>query len=121
MGSHDSEELLLAPTHSNFFRSAFRGRQRVNPSCANDPNTCLDREKYPWGSDRSTCCFRRFCKDILRDSNHCGGCGKACGYGLVCCDGKCVDVQNDAQNCGSCFEECPGSNRCVYAMCDYGG
>lgn len=115
MGLQNSED---APTHLNFFRAALRGRQRVL-SCANDPNVCSDREKNPWGGD--TCCFRRFCKDTLKDSDNCGGCGKACGYGLVCCDGKCVDVQNDPRHCGSCFEECPGKNTCAYAMCDYGG
>ncbi|XVE82156.1 hypothetical protein DITRI_Ditri15bG0124100 [Diplodiscus trichospermus] len=107
-----------AATHLNFFRAALRGRQRVL-SCARDANICLDREKNPWGG--STCCFQRFCRDILRDSNNCGACGRACGYGLVCCDGKCVDVQNDPHNCGSCFEECPAQHRCFFAMCDYGG
>ncbi|KAJ0035103.1 hypothetical protein Pint_24505 [Pistacia integerrima] len=107
-----------APSHLNFFRSALRGRQRVL-SCATDPGVCLDREKNPWGG--TTCCFRQFCKDTLKDSSHCGACGTACGYGLVCCDGKCVDVQADPQHCGSCFEECPGKNKCVFSMCDYGG
>lgn len=107
-----------APTHLNFFRSALRGRQRVL-SCANDPSVCLDREKNPWGG--TTCCFQKFCKDTMRDRNHCGACGLACAYGLLCCDGKCIDVQNDPQHCGSCFEVCPGQPRCSYSMCDYGG
>ncbi|KAJ4834081.1 hypothetical protein Tsubulata_016279 [Turnera subulata] len=106
------------PTHLNFFRYALRGRQRVL-SCANDPNVCLDREKNPWGG--STCCFQKFCKDTLRDSNNCGACGQTCAFGFVCCDGRCVDVQNDPHHCGSCFEECPGQGRCSFAMCDYSG
>lgn len=106
------------PTHSNFFRSTLRGRERVL-WCANDASVCLDREKNPWGGN--TCCFQKFCKDIMSDLNHCGTCGQACAYGLVCCDGKCVDVNKDPKHCGSCFEECPGQNRCLYAMCDYGG
>ncbi|THG11812.1 hypothetical protein TEA_021052 [Camellia sinensis var. sinensis] len=104
-----------SPTHTNFFR---RGRQRIL-RCGDDPAMCSDRERNPWGGD--TCCFQKFCKDITSDSNHCGGCGHACGFGLVCCDGKCVDVQSDSMHCGACFEECPGENRCSYAMCDYGG
>ncbi|GLT99114.1 hypothetical protein SLE2022_165780 [Rubroshorea leprosula] len=110
-------EEYVVPSHLNFFRSALRGRQRLL-SCAGDPGVCLDRERNPWGG--STCCFGKFCKDTLRDSNHCGACGQACGYGLVCCDGKCVDVQNDTNNCGSCFQECPAKNRCSFAICGYG-
>lgn len=106
------------PTHSNFFRSTLRGRHRVS-WCAGDPKVCTDPEKNPWGG--TTCCFQKFCKDIASDNNHCGVCGRACDYGLVCCDGKCVDIQSDSQHCGACFEECPLQNRCSYAMCDYGG
>lgn len=106
-------------THLNFFRAPLmRGRRRVL-SCASDANICLDREKNPWGG--TTCCFQQFCRDTHRDPNNCGACGRACAYGLVCCDGKCVDVQNDPRNCGSCFEVCPGQSRCSFAMCDYGG
>lgn len=106
------------PTHLNFFRSALRGRQRVL-SCADDPRVCVDRGKNPWGG--STCCFRKFCKDTLRDSDNCGACGQTCAYGFVCCDGKCVDIRNDPRHCGSCFQECPGQGRCSFAMCDYSG
>ncbi|XP_050219482.1 stigma-specific STIG1-like protein 1 [Mercurialis annua] len=93
-----------APQHLNFLRSTtLRGRQRVI-SCANDAEVCLDREKNPWGG--TTCCFRKVCRDTLRDSRNCGACGKTCGFGFVCCDGKCVDIQNDPKHCGACFEVC---------------
>ncbi|KAI3728158.1 hypothetical protein L6452_16788 [Arctium lappa] len=105
------------PTHSNFFRAVSRGRQRVL-SCGNDPDFCSNREKNPWGG--AVCCFGKFCKDVMIDPNHCGGCGHVCGYELICCDGKCVDVRNDPRHCGGCFEECRGEGRCSYAMCDYG-
>ncbi|GLT32501.1 hypothetical protein SLA2020_071660 [Shorea laevis] len=111
------QEEYDVPRHLNFFRSAKRGRQRLL-SCGGDPTVCLDRERNPWGG--STCCFGQICKDTMRDSNHCGTCGHACAYGLVCCDGKCVDVRNDSNNCGSCFQECPGKNQCSFAMCGYG-
>lgn len=107
-----------APTHLSFFCSGLCGRHRFL-WCANDPVVCLDRKKNPWGG--STCCFQQFCKDTLSDVNHCGACGRVCGHGLVCCDGKCVDIQNDPHNCGSCFQECPGQNGCSYAMCEYSG
>ncbi|GFZ13990.1 hypothetical protein Acr_24g0001800 [Actinidia rufa] len=113
-----SHGLSHNPTHINFFRSALRGRQRTL-WCAHDPSACLDREKNPWGG--TTCCFQKFCKDTASDKDHCGACGHACAFGLVCCDGNCVDVQNDPQHCGGCFEECHGENKCSFAMCDYGG
>ncbi|KAK8604886.1 hypothetical protein V6N13_082353 [Hibiscus sabdariffa] len=105
------------PTHLNFFRAGFRGRTRVL-SCANDASICLDGEKNPRGGRK--CCFQQ-CKDVLRDSNNCGECGKVCGYGFVCCNGKCVDLLNDPRNCGSCSQQCPRINGCTFAMCDYGG
>ncbi|KAL4570295.1 hypothetical protein LXL04_025947 [Taraxacum kok-saghyz] len=105
------------PTHSNFFRAVSRGRQRVL-GCQNDPNFCSDRKKNPWGG--SVCCFGKFCKDVMSDRNHCGGCGHVCGYEVVCCGGECVDVRNDGRHCGGCFEECGGQGRCSYGMCDYG-
>ncbi|KAJ0811705.1 putative stigma-specific protein Stig1 [Helianthus annuus] len=105
------------PTHSNFFRALSRGRQRVS-WCQNDPDFCSNPEKNPWGG--SVCCFGKFCKDVMADRNHCGGCGHVCGYEFVCCDGKCVDVRNDPRHCGGCFEGCSSPGRCAYAMCDYG-
>ncbi|MFS8030486.1 putative stigma-specific protein Stig1 [Helianthus anomalus] len=105
------------PTHSNFFRALSIGRQRVS-WCQNDPDFCSNPEKNPWGG--SVCCFGKFCKDVMADRNHCGGCGHVCGYEFVCCDGKCVDVRNDPRHCGGCFEGCSSPGRCAYAMCDYG-
>ena len=112
LGMQESDR---TPAHLMFSRS---GRLRV-VSCANDPEVCLDREKNPWGG--TTCCFQKLCRDTLRDSRNCGACGRTCGFGFVCCDGRCVDVQNDPKYCGSCFEECTGEGRCSFGMCDYGG
>ncbi|KAG2721444.1 hypothetical protein I3843_02G068900 [Carya illinoinensis] len=92
-----------------FFCYALRGRNRVL-SCAKNPNVCSDRGKKPWGG--STCCFQQFYKDTMRDMNHCGECGRACAYGLVCYDGKCVNIRNDPHHCESCFEECPRKSSC---------
>ncbi|KAK6913768.1 Stigma-specific protein Stig1 [Dillenia turbinata] len=79
ISSHAKDSFASTSTHMNFFRSAFRGRQRVL-SCADNPSVCLDREKNPWNGN--TCCSG-LCKDIMSDANNCGGCGKACGYGLI--------------------------------------
>ncbi|KAK6930174.1 Stigma-specific protein Stig1 [Dillenia turbinata] len=118
MGINSHARDSVAPsTHMNFFWSALRGRQQVL-SCADNPSVCLDREKNPWNGN--TCCSG-LCKDIMSDANNCGGCGNACGYGLVCCYGKRVDTQNDPQNCGSCFQVCHGQEKCSFAMRDYGG
>lgn len=104
------------PTHYNFFR----GRKRVL-WCGNDPNVCMDPEKNPNFGSAKTCCFHKFCKDLMKDPNNCGSCGRVCAFGLVCCDGNCVDIRNNPLHCGACFEECLGENKCSYSMCDYGG
>lgn len=102
------------PTHFNFLRV----RKKVL-WCANDPDVCSDPAKNPWGG--TTCCFHRFCKDIMNDPNHCGSCGRVCGFGLVCCVGYCVDTRNDPLHCGACFEVCHGESACSFSMCGYGG
>lgn len=102
------------PTHLNFLK----GRKKV-VWCANDPAVCLDPYANPWGGP--TCCFQRYCKDIMNDPHNCGSCGRVCGFGFACCGGNCVDTRNNPLHCGACFEECPRKNACAYSMCDYGG
>ncbi|KAK4405554.1 hypothetical protein Sango_0561900 [Sesamum angolense] len=107
----------FVPSHLNFLR----GRKRVL-WCGNDPDSCLDPEKNPWGG--TTCCFQRFCRDMMNDPNNCGSCGRVCAFGLSCCGGNCVDTRSDPHHCGACFEECSSAaqkNSCSYSMCDYGG
>ncbi|MQL71968.1 hypothetical protein Taro_004287 [Colocasia esculenta] len=107
------------PTHSNFLRAALRGGRHGRLTCGQDPGVCLDRGRNPWGG--GTCCFGRFCKDTVNDPDHCGTCGRRCGFGLACCGGQCVDVRSDPRHCGSCHLPCPDGVACSFSMCDYGG
>ncbi|XP_021594341.1 uncharacterized protein LOC110601499 [Manihot esculenta] len=64
-----------------FLPSTLQWRRRA-PSCAKDPNVCLDPEKNP----------HAVTKDTLKDPNNCGACGQTCAYGLVCCNGSATDL-----------------------------
>lgn len=72
------------------------------------------------------------CVDTGSDPAHCGGCGKACGSGLVCangectdscptgledCAGACVNVQTSTLHCGGCGLGCTSGQLCVSGAC----
>ncbi|KAG8636565.1 hypothetical protein MANES_15G011550v8 [Manihot esculenta] len=75
-----------------FLPSTLQWRRRA-PSCAKDPNVCLDPEKNP----------HAVTKDTLKDPNNCGACGQTCAYGLVCCNGR--EESNKVYNINSSLEE----------------
>jgi hypothetical protein len=63
------------------------------------------------------------------DSNSaCGGCGRQCAAGTICCDrvccatnsccdGTCVDLDTDGNNCGKCQHACGAGDCCVKGVC----
>lgn len=62
------------------------------------------------------------CVFIDGDDANCGACGRRCGAGMRCADGRCVCAQltcngvctaSDEQNCGACGRACPAGARCV--------
>lgn len=111
------------PRHSNFVRSMYGRygrRSEAVLSCAHDVSVCgalLEGTDSAW----SACCGGKVCKDLREDPYHCGECGRACGYGLSCCDGACVDLNLDNHNCGRCGSACPYQEECSFGMCDYAG
>lgn len=50
------------------------------------------------------------CVLIDRNTSHCGGCGKACGPGELCCQGTCIPCENDGC-CGQCGLDCRASGQ----------
>eukprot|EP00250_Pteridium_aquilinum_P030076 c40610_g1_i1 orf=665-1195(-) len=121
--THDKHQMAR---HSNFLRSRYGSygrRSETVLSCAHNASVCgglmaqKDVDGAPWGA----CCWGKVCKDIREDPYHCGGCGRACGYGLSCCDGACVDLNMDSRNCGRCGSHCPLQEKCSFGMCDYAG
>ncbi|KAM0948523.1 putative stigma-specific protein Stig1 [Dioscorea sansibarensis] len=105
--------------HSGFLRAVVRGR-RGRP-CFDDKSVCLlYMENRPW-QENYTCCFHRFCKDVLNDEQHCGECGHKCGFGLACCGGRCTTLESDPLHCGSCYHVCPQKVECSFGLCGYGG
>ncbi|MDD1655037.1 MAG: hypothetical protein LUO91_04945, partial [Methanomicrobiales archaeon] len=61
------------------------------------------------------------CADLQADEANCGACGKVCGTGETCCDGKCVDRGTDESNCGSCGNVCPSGQTCTEGICSPSG
>lgn len=61
-----------------------------------------------------TCCDR-LCVDLTLNQRNCGGCGQACGWGLICDRGQCVNPQLPAcTNPSDCNSGCcPSGTRCV--------
>jgi Stigma-specific protein, Stig1 len=39
------------------------------------------------------------CIDIKNDESNCGGCGRACAEGNICCNGWCTDTIHNAPGC----------------------
>jgi stigma-specific protein Stig1 len=72
------------------------------------------------------------CIPISSDPANCGGCGVACGEGLVCsagtcagscpigldaCGRSCVDRATDDANCGACGHACGTGEGCIEGLC----
>ncbi|KAG6557436.1 hypothetical protein Mapa_000708 [Marchantia paleacea] len=101
--------------------STFRGRTLLQagvdrgrfPDCSRNASACLDPRLTPDGPD---CCFGR-CFNIRTSANHCGGCGRLCGYRQTCCSGRCVNLQIDELNCGRCGVVC--DDGCENGICGY--
>ncbi|KAJ7542390.1 hypothetical protein O6H91_10G105100 [Diphasiastrum complanatum] len=111
---------LIATTHSNFVKSQYSRDMKVQLGvCGNDENFCANPKKNLGGG--STCCFKKFCRDLRNDKNNCGKCGKSCGYGLTCCNGECVNLFSDNNHCGNCGTACFGRALCEFGLCGYGG
>eukprot|EP00246_Nothoceros_aenigmaticus_P011367 TRINITY_DN3059_c0_g1_i1.p2 TRINITY_DN3059_c0_g1~~TRINITY_DN3059_c0_g1_i1.p2 ORF type:complete len:261 (-),score=40.56 TRINITY_DN3059_c0_g1_i1:469-1251(-) len=85
--------------------------------CDKNAALCTDKTKNPGGG--TTCCFKKFCKDLTKDVHNCGKCGHSCGYGQVCCKGKCVKLATNFSNCGKCGVACKANEKCVYGLCGY--
>ena len=76
--------------------------------------------------------------ELAGDPANCGSCGKACGAGQVCENGKCscapsetrcpgfgtftycVDLQSDSQDCGACGNRCPFAEYPSRSVCRLG-
>lgn len=82
-----------------------------------------------------------YCANTQSDNQNCGGCGIACGTGMVCQSGACAnacaasdggletlcmpdagppycaDTNSDNDNCGSCGMMCTGSESCISGVC----
>jgi hypothetical protein len=69
------------------------------------------------------------CRDLLRDKNHCGGCGRrcedhqrcvggaCCADGSDVCDGACTDLETSTTHCGACGHRCGTGERCMDGVC----
>ncbi|EGE04745.1 PE-PGRS family protein [Trichophyton equinum CBS 127.97] len=66
----------------------------------------------------------------VKDSENCGGCGKACSNGNICddsrcvcpvgsvnCSGACKNLKSDNLNCGACGKACDNGQTCVDGVC----
>ena len=72
------------------------------------------------------------CVDTRVSQAHCGGCGRACGFGETCaagacqsacapprttCGSACVDRSTDVTHCGACGNRCATGQSCVAGAC----
>lgn len=57
------------------------------------------------------------CVNIWTSPNNCGGCGRRCAEGEICCIGECIDPQTDDEHCGSCSTPCLTSEDCCDGTC----
>ncbi|KAG9448116.1 hypothetical protein H6P81_014244 [Aristolochia fimbriata] len=64
-------------------------------------------------------CCKTHCRNILRDRNNCGGCGRKCSFGQLCCAGVCTNIAYNVDHCGKCNRKCPLGVRCEYGTCGY--
>lgn len=86
------------------------------------PFGCLDNESVCAG----------VCIDTSNSSEHCGGCGNACGENEECIASKCrpicsadetlcavgcVDLERDPEHCGACKNACAPGDMCVDGVC----
>lgn len=77
------------------------------------------------------------CVDTATNDEHCGACGKKCGAGEMCAQGKCVtdcptgstkcsvggkdicvSTATDNQNCGACGKKCDSGYVCSAGKCE---
>jgi len=81
-------------------------------------------------SDRFACGGE--CRNLMTDSNNCGGCNVTCTITEICQQGHCMvkcadsqtscpdgchDLQYDRLNCGNCGNACPTGLVCNRSLC----
>ncbi|KAL4332966.1 hypothetical protein GQ457_07G014640 [Hibiscus cannabinus] len=64
-------------------------------------------------------CCKTHCRNVLRDWNNCGGCGRRCQFGQRCCGGVCTDVVRNVNHCGKCDKQCSPGVKCELGYCGY--
>jgi hypothetical protein len=73
------------------------------------------------------------CVDVMRDTRHCGQCGRGCGVGERCqsgqcvlscgggggltCGSACVDPGSNRFHCGRCDRTCAPDDSCIAGLC----
>ncbi|KAB1216615.1 hypothetical protein CJ030_MR4G025776 [Morella rubra] len=73
-------------------------------------------------ANKGTCffqCCKKHCRNVLKDQNNCGRCGKKCKQGERCCNGTCTNVVHNANHCGKCTKKCKHGVKCHYGYCGY--
>ena len=85
------------------------------------------------GDPRKSACDGK-CVNLQIDLEHCGECGRSCGFGAVCNDGAClcgakadqtwcnsaepcVDTKTNSNHCGGCGQKCSSTTYCVEGAC----
>ncbi|GLU23356.1 hypothetical protein SLE2022_393720 [Rubroshorea leprosula] len=115
----EEDYILDTPVHHSRSRSRFLARIiRKGMHCNLTNNNICNGVPANNGTSLLYCC-KKHCRNILRDVNNCGCCGKKCKFGERCCHGTCTDVAFNVNHCGKCNKKCLPGVRCECGSCGY--
>ncbi|KAJ8755101.1 hypothetical protein K2173_016812 [Erythroxylum novogranatense] len=119
----DYEEYFLDTQNLPHFRSRSRflaGLNRIKKGAycnARGYNIC---NGVPANNGTSLLyCCKKHCRNVIRDENNCGKCGKKCKFSEHCCNGRCINAMKDQNNCSKCNHKCGRGLKCEYGSCGY--
>ncbi|MBQ8035855.1 MAG: hypothetical protein IJ268_02575, partial [Proteobacteria bacterium] len=116
--------------------------QKCSPECLDDQvcenGECKPKQDDPSDPETKTCPDGQLlcgttCRDLTKESEHCGACDNTCSDGRQCVDSKCdfvcddrnpdkcktgcVNFKTDNANCGACGNTCKDNQTCTDGKC----